>query len=235
MTNVTHGMNVEEVRRLGDDLARYADQLEQLATRLEREVANARWSGPNAERFKHVWWPKHRSTLRSTASALRGFGDSAKNNANEQADASNAGAGGSSASGGGGGSNDSVHPVGGDIWKYSWRLAQDAPLIGTAIGIGKIGWHGAMFSKSNLDEAIARTRYGGRDPRTLAAEANTMRESRAILKETIDTGVGLTPIGKYHDALDAADATGEYLLGTGDHSDYLSAGQWGTQWMEGIR
>ena len=95
MSNITHGMNVEEVRRLGADLRSLGDRLDEMAKRLDGCVSGATWTGPDSKKFKQDWWPKHRSNLQGIANDLRGFGDSAKNNADEQ-ERTSGGTGGSS-------------------------------------------------------------------------------------------------------------------------------------------
>lgn len=94
MSNVTHGMNLEEVRRLGEDLQRISETLTELANRMDRSVDCASWIGSDARRYKSDWWPKHRKTLLVVAQDLHGFGQSAKNNADEQERISGVGGGG---------------------------------------------------------------------------------------------------------------------------------------------
>ena len=86
--SVTHGMNIEEVRALGQDLQSRASNVDDIMGILERIVMNATWVGPNARRFKDQWWPEHRAKLRKVSEDLRGFGQSALNNASEQEQAS---------------------------------------------------------------------------------------------------------------------------------------------------
>ena len=86
--SVTHGMNVEEVRVLGNDLQTRAGSIDSLLARIERVVGNASWVGPDAARFKNEWWPEHRSRLQKVSQDLHGFGQSALNNASEQERAS---------------------------------------------------------------------------------------------------------------------------------------------------
>jgi surface antigen len=102
MTNITQGMNIDEVRRLASDLEALGGQIDQLVQRIERAVGGASWVGPDASTFKGTWWPGHRTHLATAAEDLRGFGRSAKNNADEQAQASGAGAGAASGTAGSG-------------------------------------------------------------------------------------------------------------------------------------
>lgn len=91
MTEITHGMNIEEVERLARDLRNLGDELDRIGARLDRKVSRARWEGSTGRRFKGEWWPAHRATITRTAADLRGFGESALRNAGDQRDASSAG------------------------------------------------------------------------------------------------------------------------------------------------
>ena len=97
MATSTHGMNVEEVQRLGADLQAKAEEIRQVVSRINGLVQGVTWVGPDASRFKDQWWPGHQSRLSAVAGDLHGFGQSALNNASEQLDAS----GGASTGGGG--------------------------------------------------------------------------------------------------------------------------------------
>jgi surface antigen len=86
-------MNIEEVRALGQDLQTRAATIDELMGTVERVVVSANWVGPDARRFKDQWWPEHRARLQKVSQDLRGFGQSALNNASEQEQASGGGAG----------------------------------------------------------------------------------------------------------------------------------------------
>lgn len=101
---VTHGMNIQEVEQLAARLREAADRIDTISMGLDREVRTTPWAGPDAERFKGQWWPAHRGHLGRTAQDLRGFGQSAQNNATEQARTS-------SVDGGGGGTPAPSHVV----------------------------------------------------------------------------------------------------------------------------
>lgn len=91
MAGVDAGMNVAEVEDLGHVLQRSADQLAQFVSALTKAVGGAGWQGADAQRFRQQWWPQHRSRLVELETELRGFGQSALNNATEQRRASDAG------------------------------------------------------------------------------------------------------------------------------------------------
>lgn len=81
---ISHGMNVEEVDRLGRDLQDIAREIDRIVTRLNKQIGSTTWVGNDANRFKNEWWPGHRTKLKAIQSDLDGFGQSAKNNAEEQ-------------------------------------------------------------------------------------------------------------------------------------------------------
>ncbi len=89
---LSHGMNVEEVEAAGSRLRdHYASELNRFAQEIEGIVAetSTTWVGPDADRFRS-WWPEKRTTILGAADNLRGFGQSALNNAAEQRMASGA-------------------------------------------------------------------------------------------------------------------------------------------------
>lgn len=83
MANITHGMDVEGVRRLGVQLQKEAESIQGIVTRLNGLVENTSWVGPDAVRFK-ADWPTHRGHLDRISHDLDGFGRSALGNAREQ-------------------------------------------------------------------------------------------------------------------------------------------------------
>lgn len=84
MAAVTHGMNPDEVERLGHTLQERASELESIVARLESLVHSTTWVGSDANEFKGPWWDGHKTQLRQIAQQLNGFGQAAKNNAAEQ-------------------------------------------------------------------------------------------------------------------------------------------------------
>lgn len=84
MSQPTHGMNPDEVERLGRELDRVAGQLEGWGAEIDRLVARSSWSGHDAGQFRGAWWPRHRQRLHAVASGLSEFGRVATRNADEQ-------------------------------------------------------------------------------------------------------------------------------------------------------
>lgn len=132
MTNITQGMNIEEVRRLAVDLKDLGDRMDDIAKRLDRSVSNATWVGPDAQAFKNDWWPGHRGHLTKVAVDLRGFGQSASNNADEQERVSGV-AGRGSHSG-------AIAPGHGDVGIHDPRpVAPTAPPKSVSLGLADVG------------------------------------------------------------------------------------------------
>jgi hypothetical protein len=86
---ITHGLDPDQVERLGKDLQNYASELREALKTLEKAVNNAAWVGKDANDFKGPWWQGHKNSLKDMAEQLHGFGQSALNNATEQRKLSN--------------------------------------------------------------------------------------------------------------------------------------------------
>ncbi len=84
----THGMNVEQVSQLGRTLQAKADEITTMIGQIDGQLNGTTWEGPDAQQFKGQWWPEHKGHLQQVAEQIRGFGQSALNNASEQEAAS---------------------------------------------------------------------------------------------------------------------------------------------------
>jgi hypothetical protein len=91
--NVTHGMNLAQVEDLARLLDRKANELQQIVSSLNHLVYNHAWEGYDGVRFRDHSWPSLRARLTTTGQQLHSFAETARRNANEQRDASNAGSG----------------------------------------------------------------------------------------------------------------------------------------------
>lgn len=85
-------MNPAEVRQLGADLQADAGKIDGFVEQVNRLVHRAGWGGGDAESFVGEW-PVYRARLTGLAEDLRGFGQSAINNAEDQERASGGGNG----------------------------------------------------------------------------------------------------------------------------------------------
>lgn len=82
--SMSHGMNLEDVRALGDLLKRKSADIRAIVSEINGKVQSTSWEGPDARAFKDQWWPEHQKNLTSVADQVDGFGQSALNNAQEQ-------------------------------------------------------------------------------------------------------------------------------------------------------
>jgi len=82
--NISHGMNIDEVKGLGSNLKQISQDMNNMMNMLHNKVGSTSWVGPDATRFKNEWWPQHRAHLQKMIQDLDGFGQSALNNASEQ-------------------------------------------------------------------------------------------------------------------------------------------------------
>jgi hypothetical protein len=87
---IDQGMNIAEVESLGSTLRQSADDIARYATMLDKLVQSAPWQGATASKFKTQWWPQQRARLSQIQVDIRGFGQSATNNAADQRRASEA-------------------------------------------------------------------------------------------------------------------------------------------------
>jgi hypothetical protein len=88
MAAISHGMNVEQVKQLGNLLKQKKQEIDQLISQVNNQLNNTSWEGPDAVAFKTQQWPDHRNHLQQIGAAIEGFGQSALNNASEQEQAS---------------------------------------------------------------------------------------------------------------------------------------------------
>jgi len=94
---ITHGMNVDAVRGLADRLDRISHQIDDVRTatdHLTQEAVRA-WAGTDAQAFQDRWQTRYRPGLVNAARAVEDLSRSARQNADQQDEASNGdGAGG---------------------------------------------------------------------------------------------------------------------------------------------
>jgi uncharacterized protein YukE len=86
-----YGMDVEQVRQMGRQMQAQADHITgSIIPQLDGLVNNipSVWAGPDANMFKDWWTGQHRAHLVAVAHDLRGLGQSALNNAQEQSEVS---------------------------------------------------------------------------------------------------------------------------------------------------
>jgi hypothetical protein len=84
-----YGMNIEQVRQLGNTLQAKAEEIRSMVSQIDGQLNGTTWEGPDAQQFKGQWWPEHKNHLLTAAEGIHGFGQSALNNASEQEATSN--------------------------------------------------------------------------------------------------------------------------------------------------
>lgn len=85
------GMDVEAVTGLGHQLQNQADAINQVIATVDGIVSQLEgaWQGNDARQFADWWNSQHKPALHNAEEAVRGLGQSAINNANDQAAVSN--------------------------------------------------------------------------------------------------------------------------------------------------
>jgi hypothetical protein len=79
------GMDVDAVQKLGQQMQNKSDDIKTIVNQIQSLVGGAQWVGPDADRFRNDWESNLKNQLNNTADALHGAGQSALNNATEQA------------------------------------------------------------------------------------------------------------------------------------------------------
>lgn len=137
------GMDVEAVRRTASELRRKASEIRAVEARVDAIVGqiNGVWPGARAHRFVGEWHGHHRPALHALAERIDGLGQSARNNAREQEEASASGHGrdgrGGGHHGGGGGGGFWEHGVGGFL-HGAWD--EVAGTVGGVWDIASLAW-----------------------------------------------------------------------------------------------
>lgn len=83
------GLDIQQVRDLGTNLDREADQIDAILSKLTGVLNNTQWTGPDANQFRNDWQGVHSNALRKVAAALRETAQAARANAMAQEQASN--------------------------------------------------------------------------------------------------------------------------------------------------
>jgi WXG100 family type VII secretion target len=83
-------MDIAQVQGLGRQLQGQADQINSIISSINSLVSQLRaaWEGKDAQEFEGWWQQQHRPHLQQASEAIRGLGQSALNNAQEQMNAS---------------------------------------------------------------------------------------------------------------------------------------------------
>ncbi|QCR53557.1 hypothetical protein C1N80_08155 [Brachybacterium sp. SGAir0954] len=82
--NATQGMNVEEVRRMANQLRDAAEEITRIEQELTSGLEEVDWTGPDADRFRGEWSGEMVPALQQVRKAVEELGQTADSNAAEQ-------------------------------------------------------------------------------------------------------------------------------------------------------
>ncbi|GAA1335629.1 WXG100 family type VII secretion target [Brachybacterium rhamnosum] len=82
--NATQGMNVEEVRRMANQLRDAAEEITRIEQELTSGLEEVDWTGPDADRFRGEWSGEMVPALQQVMKAVEELGQTADSNAAEQ-------------------------------------------------------------------------------------------------------------------------------------------------------
>ncbi len=82
------GMDIEAVRQLAGQMDARAEQISTLMHELTNALENTEWIGPDRDRFVEGWKGTHANQLLTVAQSLREAANIARDNAQQQQDAS---------------------------------------------------------------------------------------------------------------------------------------------------
>lgn len=82
------GLDVQQVQQLSVQLNQKAQEIESILQSLTAALNGTQWVGPDATRFRNDWSGAHTSALKQVANALTDASNRAKQNAQQQLNAS---------------------------------------------------------------------------------------------------------------------------------------------------
>lgn len=85
-----YGQDIEQVQQLATQLNSKAEEIQSVISQLSSAISKVQWMGPDADRFRSDWQGQHTAKLKAVVDALRTASQTAKRNAQEQQQASNA-------------------------------------------------------------------------------------------------------------------------------------------------
>lgn len=91
--NITHGMNIEQVKTLAKQLTDKAGEIERILNEVNTSLQNTSWLGPDAESFKNKWTSEGVRQLNAAKQILTDASAAATRNAGDQDTTSQASSG----------------------------------------------------------------------------------------------------------------------------------------------
>lgn len=243
MAGGMYGADVAQLRALGDQLDRFADDVERTMRTLGMAVTStAQWQGPDAATFRQDWSGSHQPRMTSAVLALRSGARSVRANADQQEQTSAVDGGAS----GNGGRHEGVQPAPSTVGRppledglRPWRLRDivDEPFLGVTGGvpltwgqvIGFIPGVGTFASGLVLGENLADPNLSGWDK--AGAAVGTLADSvGGALRSTgnpVAYGAGVA-ISTWVDVFEAASEADFSSSGIGMVFDEIARDPWGS-------
>ena len=82
------GMDIAGVRQLSKLMLTKADEIDNAAKQITKQLNSVKWVGNDAQRFRNDWNGRHTAALRNVCDALRTAGKQVAKDADEQEKAS---------------------------------------------------------------------------------------------------------------------------------------------------
>lgn len=82
------GMDIAGVRQLSKLMLTKADEIDNAAKQITKQLNSVKWVGNDAQRFRNDWNGRHTAALRNVTNELRQAGKQAAKDADEQEKAS---------------------------------------------------------------------------------------------------------------------------------------------------
>lgn len=86
--NISHGMNVEQVKSLASQMQAKAADIQSIMNQLDSALASTGWVGPDATAFEGQWNSDYKIRLNTVIQGLNDAATAANNNASQQESAS---------------------------------------------------------------------------------------------------------------------------------------------------
>lgn len=86
--NISHGMNIEQVKSLATQLQAKAGDIQSIMSQLDSALASTGWVGPDAVAFENQWNSDYKVRLNQVIQGLQDAATAANSNVSQQEQAS---------------------------------------------------------------------------------------------------------------------------------------------------